>query len=84
MSADDCRYENQSTRWLTFLVYFLLTVLTAMAGWQQVQVSDINSRLRTLPKEYVSKERYLCDRADISDRLKTIDEKLDRLIRKIP
>ena len=84
MSTDDCGYEKQSTRWLTFLVYFLLTVLTAMAGWQQVQISGVNARMINLPKEYVSKERYLCDRADISDRLKIIDQKLDRLIRKIP
>lgn len=76
--------NNSGIRWLTFLVYFLLSILTAVAGWQQVQISACNTRMHTLPKEYVSKERYLCDRADITDRLKIMDEKLDRLIRKIP
>ncbi|MBU0977962.1 MAG: hypothetical protein KKD18_06090 [Nanoarchaeota archaeon] len=96
MDTESVTNSAGATKWLTFLVYFLLTVLTFMTGWQQVQVSNVAAKLdfkvsgidtkfAILPKEYVLKERYLTDRVDLAAQFKRIDEKLDRLIeRTIP
>jgi len=91
MDKKEETFGNRETRWLTFLVYILLAFLTFVAGWQQVQVSGLGMKVDLFPKEYVTKERYLTDRYEMTERLKTlgqtmtnrlenIDRKLDRLI----
>jgi len=82
MDTDPAMNIGNATKWLTLLVYFLLTVLTVMSGWQQVQMVRVNDKFDTLPKEYVSKERYLCDRADFKTQLARINDKLDYLIKR--
>ena len=84
MKNDVLTNNNRSIKFLTFLVYFLLAFLTFFSGWQQVQISKWADKFDTLPKEYISKERYLTDKADVAERLKRIDEKLDRLIERLP
>ena len=68
---------NSNSKWLTLLVYILLTVLTVITGWSTVGLSALKDRL---PKEFVRLERYLEDAGKLSKQLDKIDQKLDRLI----
>lgn len=72
--------NDRNIKLLTFLIYFLLAFLTFFSGWQQLQISKCGDQMRVLPKEYVSKERYLTDKADTNLQLKRIEAKIDRLI----
>jgi len=65
---------NESrVKWLTYLVYILLFVLTLITGWHTVALSN-------LPDKYVRLERYQTDAGRIESNLKAINDKLDRLI----
>ena len=65
---------NESrVKWLTYLVYILLSILTLVTGWHTVALSN-------LPDKYVRLERYQSDASRIENNLKTINYKLDRLI----
>ena len=78
--SNTAKPSNGKVQWLTFLVYLLLAFLTALTGWQQIQVTRLETRVNILPKEYVQLERYLCDKANLTEQLKSINAKLDRLI----
>jgi len=60
-------------KWLTYLVYILLAVLTVLSGWNTNKIS-------TMPDKYVRLERYQADSGRIECSLREIDAKLDRLI----
>lgn len=60
--------SNGSTRFLTYLVYVLLGILTLTSGYQMmslraqdVKISKQNERLVKLPDKFVRLERYTCD-----------------------
>lgn len=72
--------NSKQAQWLTFLVYLLLAFLTGLTGWQQLQVTRLETRFGVLPDIYVRTERYLADKNSICEQLKHIDDKLDRLI----
>lgn len=60
-------------KWLTYLVYIMLFILTILTSWHTVTLS-------ALPDKYVRLERYTCDMQRIEKALSSIDTKLDRLI----
>ena len=62
-------------KWLTYLVYILLTVLTIITGWHTATLSK-------LPDNYVRLERYQCDTVRIEQGIRDINLKLDKLIMK--
>ena len=79
---------ESNSKWLTFLVYFLLSVLTITTGWSMVGLADLKDNL---PKEFVRLERYKCDidklekqieelRSSMDSKLNKLDNKLDRII----
>lgn len=68
--------ENNN-RYLTILVYVLLSVITVLSGWNSVSLSGFKD---SMPKEYVRLERYSCDIKEIREQLRGIDNKLDQII----
>lgn len=76
--------DDSKVKWLTYLVYFLLVVLSAVTGFNTYLISEI-------PKEYVRLERYKEDTknwlsrytSDIGvtrDEYKKLDTKLDKIV----
>ena len=41
---NNAKLSNGKVQWLTFLVYFLLSVLSAISVWHQVQIGRIEER----------------------------------------
>ena len=58
--------SDAKVKWLTYLVYILITFLVIVTGWQQIMVAslqaDQKSLEKSLPDKFVSKERYLTDK----------------------
>ena len=79
--------SDSKVKWLTYLVYFLLAILSIVTAFNTYLISD-------LPKEYVRleryksdlinwNERYISDR-EIRDRNQTkIETKLDEVLKLI-
>lgn len=65
--------DAQKVKWLTYMIYFLLTVLTVMTGWNSATISG-------LPEKYVRLERYQCDTTRVEKTLQSMNSKLDRLV----
>jgi len=65
--------NGNQVKFLTYLVYVLLTILTIVVAWQAVTIAQI-------PDKYVRLERYGCDVKDVKERLKALDTKLDRYL----
>ena len=65
--------NESKVKWLTYLVYILLTLITVVSGWNTVNIS-------ALPDKYVRLERYQTDSGRIECTLQSINTKLDRLI----
>jgi len=65
--------NESKVRWLTYLVYILLTAITIVSGWNTVKITD-------MPDKYVRLERYQTDTNRIERTLIAIDAKLDKLI----
>ena len=65
--------NTPAVRWLTFLVYGLIVVLTIMTGWHQATIGE-------LPDNYVRLERYQSDNTRIEQGLRDINQKLDALM----
>jgi len=74
--------NEQKIQWLTYLVYFLLAVLTFITAWNKWETSKNAQAILDMPKEYVRLERYKCDIADIRILLGRMDGKLDRIAEK--
>ncbi len=68
------------TKWLTYLVFILLTMLTGFTMYQVSSIADIQKTMNSLPKEYVQLERYTTDQTRQESTLSKIDGKLDTLI----
>lgn len=68
-------------QWLTYLVYILLAFLTLISGWSKYEsgksLEAIGKLREDIPREYVSKERYI---NDVVRRMDTIEAKLDRIL----
>lgn len=65
--------NNRKAQWLTYLVYVLITLLTAVSLYHFKTIVE-------LPDNYVRLERYTCDIEKVERRLERISDKLDRLI----
>ena len=63
--------NNNRVKFLTYLVYVLLTLLTAVSIYHFTEIT-------TLPETYVRLERYICDMAKIEKQLDRIIDKLDK------
>jgi len=83
--------SDSKVKWLTYLIYLLLTVMSAMIVWNTNQIIDMKEKVAiqkaSLPGEYVRLERYQADNSrDAVDReriyqgIKEVNTKLDRLI----
>jgi len=83
--------SNSKVKWLTYLIYLLLTVMSAMIAWNTNQIIDMKEKVAigkaALSNEYVRLERYQADNSrDAVDReriyqgIKEVNTKLDRLI----
>ena len=69
--------DTNGNKYLTILIYVLLSVITLLSGWNSVSLTGFKD---TIPKEYVRLERYVCDTKELREQLKSIDNKLDQLI----
>jgi hypothetical protein len=63
---------QDQVKWLTYLVYLLITILTVITGWHTVTIAN-------MPKEYVRLERYQCDTRRVEKKMDKLGGKLDRL-----
>ena len=68
---------DNNNKLMTLLIYVLLSIITALSGWNSVSLSGFKDQM---PKEYVRLERYNCDRSELKAQLREIDKKLDQLI----
>ena len=71
--------KNQ-VKWLTYLVLLLCTILTGVTVMQNASISEMESTVNAMPKEYVQLERYKADQDRQTSTLDKIDGKLDMLI----
>ena len=79
MTSND-NLARREVKWLTWLVYLLLTVLAILTGWNTNRIND-------MPEKYVRLERYLCDVGKIEKTLQSLgtnisklDDKIDKLL----
>jgi len=79
---------DTNSKWLTFLVYFLLAILTLTQGWSTLSLSTLKDNL---PKEFVRLERYKCDQEKLekqiaelkelfTEKISGVENKLDRIL----
>ena len=68
------------TKWLTYLVLLLLTIVTGVILDQKSSINDMESKVDNMPREYVQLERYKADQMRQVSTLDKIDSKLDKLI----
>ena len=69
----DKNLTSTQIKFLTYLVWGLLTFLTIATAWTMLE-------LYNLPKNYVLLERYQCDQESLKMGIEKLDRKLDRLI----
>ena len=69
--------DDRRTEWLTYLVYILLTFLTAVTGWGQIRVTRLEAKMASLPDHYVRLERYKADTCRVESLLTRISDKID-------
>ena len=67
------KLSERQIKFLTYLVYALLTFATGVSCWCAVRIID-------MPDKFVLKERDLCDQKRVEKTLDKIDTKLDKLI----
>lgn len=63
--------NSNKIKFLTYLVYVLLTLLTAVSVYHFTEITN-------LPETYVRLERYTCDMQKIEKQLDRIINKLDK------
>jgi hypothetical protein len=77
--------SEKQVKWLTYLVYFLLAMISLVTVWNVDQIAKANDRItftnERLPDKYVIKERYLCDQARIEKKLDSIEAKIDHALK---
>ena len=78
--------SENTIKFLTWLVGFLLVALTLFTGWNtnaidkvDTRVDHTNEKISQLPREFVRLERYQSDTVLIRADLTLIMQKLDRL-----
>lgn len=69
--------RTEEVKWLTYLVYFLLAVLTFTTGYTRLCVADLEAKVDNIPKEYVTQKQYDIDHADLKTLLKELNLKMD-------
>ena len=67
---------SPAVKWLTYLVYGLLIILTIITGWNNATISK-------LPDNYVRLERYQSDAVRIDQRYQSDTERIDQSLRDI-
>lgn len=76
--------SESTAKWLTYLVYIILTTLAISNGWlivKQVELPDRFVRLERYSEDKkATLERYLCDIGRIEKALSAINAKLDHKI----
>ena len=72
--------SDKQAKTVTYLVYFLLAILTILMAWQTIVTLSHGSAIACLPDKYVRLERYQSDQLAIRENQKAIMDKLDRLI----
>ena len=71
--------ENGRTaqiKWLTLLIYILLSALTLLSSWTAIKVVDLNERL---PKDYITRLEYNNDIRNSDRREEAMIKLLDRI-----
>ncbi len=76
----------QTAKWLTYLVYFLLTLtsigllfMAFLFNGMKDRVTSVQKQIRDFPEDYIQKERYSCDIGRIETLLRDLNLKLDRV-----
>ena len=72
--------SNGQSKWLTYLVFILLSFLTVVMAMGRIEISDHSRALLDMPSTYVRLERYRSDLQDLKSYQVRIESKLDRLI----
>jgi len=72
--------NEKRVQWLTYLVYFLLAVLTFVTGLNSYTVRAHDTKLQNLPSEFVRLERYGCDIKRVETQLERLNDKMDRFL----
>lgn len=60
--------DTNGNKYLTILIYVLLSVITLLSGWNSVSLTGFKD---TIPKEYVRLERYVCDVNILRDQIRS-------------
>ena len=74
--------SEPQVKWLTYLVYILLSTLAISNGWLIIKQSELPERFVRLERYSADKitgaNRYMCDMTRIEKALESINAKLDR------
>jgi len=83
MTSPDNRINSSTyngTKWLTYLVYFLIALLTFVSGWSKVESSRNAQRITDLSKGFVLRDQYMKDQDRLYQLILNIDAKIQRLL----
>jgi len=73
-------YVDEKTKWLTYLVYLILTFQTITMGWLVVKFTE-------MPDRYVRLERYVEDKKTTMDRynfdITRIEKMFDAIMKRL-
>jgi len=72
--------SNTQIKLVTYLVYFLLAILTLVMTLNSITVSSHDTAIKEMPDKYVRLERYQSDQQVLKENQRAIIDKLDRLI----
>jgi hypothetical protein len=81
------KLTNGQAKWLTYLVWLLITLISGtvvmqfdMIREQNARIDYMDERVTDIRKTYTPLERHRADMGLLCDSLNRIDNKLDRLI----
>ena len=77
--------ERERTKWLTYLVYLILTFQTVTLGWLVVKYAEMPDKFVRLERysedRKASMDRYTYDMTRMENLLAAIDRKLDKIVK---
>ena len=68
---------NGNTKWVLSLIGLFILIATGMGGYAVARVDAVQDNLRS---DYVQKEDYRCDIADLKHSLEILNKKMDRVL----
>ena len=70
---------NGNIRWIMWILGVLITIAASVGGYAVARVDTVQ---KTLQEEYVQKVDYRVAMSDLKDSLRSLNDKMDRVLRR--